>query len=93
MALGVEIVGISFDPYAENEAWAIEEGFQYELWSDDDRDLGLHYGAASGPTDTAASRISFLLDADGSVLLEYRSVSTGTHPAQVLEDCEALFGD
>ena len=88
----MQIVGVSFDPVDENQAWALEEGFQFELWSDLNRDLGLHYGAASSPTDGAADRISFLLDADGAVLLEYRSVSTGTHPGQVLEDCEALFG-
>ncbi len=86
-------MGISFDSPAENEAWAIEEGFQYELWSDESRALALHYGAASTPTAPAAARISFLLDANGDVLLEYKQVSTGTHPAEVLEDCEKLFGN
>jgi hypothetical protein len=33
-----------------------------------------------------------LLDADGNQLLHYDVSSFGTHPAQVLEDCEAIFG-
>lgn len=33
-----------------------------------------------------------LLDANGDLLLEYRrDVDFGTHPAQVLEDCQLLF--
>ena len=84
-------MGVSFDPYGENEAWAIDEGFQFELWTDEARELALHYGAATSATQGAASRYSFLIDSDGKLLLEYKQVSTGTHPAQVLSDCEILF--
>ena len=84
---------MSFDSTTLNQSWAASEGFQFELWSDLDRELGLHYGAASSPTAGAARRISFLLDEKGYVALEYTSVSTGTHPAEVLEDAQALFGD
>jgi peroxiredoxin Q/BCP len=88
----VQIVGVSFDSPAENEAWAEDEGFQFELWSDDDRELALYYGAASSPTAGSAWRITMLLDDTGRQLLEYTdSISVGTHPAQVLEDCRALF--
>lgn len=35
-----------------------------------------------------------LLDAEGDLLLAYtESINVGTHPGQVLEDCEKLFGD
>ena len=54
--------------------------------------LSLYYGAATTPTDLFADRISMLLDANGNVLLEYPLVFTGTHPDEVLEDCELLFG-
>ena len=84
---------MSFDSPAENEAWADEEGFQFELWSDDDRDLAVYYGAASSPSAFAASRITMLLDDSGAQLLEYTSsINVGTHPHQVLEDCQQLFG-
>ncbi|MBX2803776.1 MAG: redoxin domain-containing protein [Myxococcales bacterium] len=90
--LGVQIVGVSFDPPAENQAWAEEHELPFELWTDNDRELALYYGAATTPEQGAANRRSYLLDADGYVLLEYPVVSTGVHPAQVLADCEALFG-
>jgi peroxiredoxin Q/BCP len=88
----VRIVGASFDPPEENLAWAEQEGFQYELWSDLERDLALYYGAAATDTQPSASRLTFLLDADGTLILEYSSISTQTHPSEVLEDCQAIFG-
>lgn len=69
----------------------MEEGFQYEVWKDDDGDLGMYYGALSSPTGNP-SRITKVLDANGTLILEYQQVSTGTHPAQVLEDMQTLFG-
>jgi peroxiredoxin Q/BCP len=89
----VEIVGVSFDSPEENQSWALEEGFQFELWSDDDRELALYYGAAASAGALAASRITMLLDDGGAQLLEYtESINVGTHPAQVLADCQELFG-
>ena len=69
------------------------EGFQFELWSDVDKDLALYYGAASTPTQGSASRVTRLLGPDGYVVLEYAVSSVGTHPSQVLADCELLWGD
>jgi hypothetical protein len=40
-----------------------------------------------------ASRVTKILDASGTLVLEYEVSSIGTHPAQVLEDCIALFGE
>ncbi len=37
-------------------------------------------------------RVTRLLGEDGVVLLEYAVSNVGTHPADVLEDCQALFG-
>jgi peroxiredoxin len=90
----VEIVGVSFDAPAENRAWSMAEGFGFELWTDDDRDLALHYGAISDPGAGAPNRITVVLDAAGTLVLEYRSgIDVGTHPQSVLEDCRALFGE
>lgn len=91
--LGVRIVGASFDPPEENQAWAVEQGYQYELWTDQDKTLALHYGAASSAGAVVPTRITRLLGEDGAVLLEYAVSNTGAHPAEVLEDCQALFGD
>lgn len=70
------------------------EGYQYEIWTDDEeRTLSVTYGAAEDASAWAPNRISVLLDSDGVLLLEYKDgVSTGTHPSEVLADCEVLFG-
>lgn len=86
------IVGVSFDDYETNEAWAEEEAYLFELWTDDDKTLALAYGAASSASASVASRKTMLLDANGDLLLEYLSVSPSGHAQQVLEDCQTLFG-
>ena len=80
------------DPNA-NASWAETEGFQYEVWTDTNRELGLYYGAASSASSNFPSRITRLLDENGSLLLEYNNVDFGTNPRLVLEDCKLLFGE
>ena len=89
----MEIVGAGLDSPATNQAWAEDEGFQYELWTDEDKTLGITYGALSGAGDASVARVTMLLDEKGELLLEYTSsIDVGTHPGEVLEDCEILFG-
>jgi peroxiredoxin len=86
----VEIVGVSYDSPNRNQDWAAEEGFQYELWSDDDaHTLSEYYDSAGG---FAAQRKTFILDESGTLVLQYDVSLVGTHPQQVLEDCQILFG-
>lgn len=87
------IVGVSFDDPSLNESWAEEEGFSFELWSDLDRTLALTYGAARTENQGAASRITRILDRDGTLLVEYDEVAVGTSPGKVLEDCRTIYGD
>ncbi len=71
--------------------WVVQEGFQYEVWRDDNGELGMYYGALSSPTGNP-SRITKILDEEGTLILEYPSVSVGTHPQEVLEDVRILLG-
>lgn len=87
------IVGVSFDDPDTNDAWAEEEAYLFELWTDDDKTLALAYGAASSASASFASRITVLLDENGDLLLEYLSVSPSGHADEVLSDCQALYGD
>ena len=75
--------------------WAASEGFEYELWRDDDKTLALHYGAIESTSSSYPSRITVLLDSDGNHILSYAvdMFGIGDHPEDVLEDCEAIFGD
>lgn len=91
-ALGVRIVGVSFNAPEKNQAWAQEQGYQYELWSDQDKTLALALGAVSTSLAPMPSRVTRLIGADGTVLLEYKVSDIGTHPADVLDDCRRLFG-
>ena len=86
-------MGVSFDAPATNAAWKESQGFQFELWSDTNRELGLYYGAATSATQGWAARVTRILDAEGTLVLEYDTVNVATHPQQVLEDCQALFGE
>lgn len=88
----MKIVGVSFDAPADNQAWAEEQGYTFELWTDDDKTLALYYGAAKNDRASMPDRITRLLGDDGSVLLEYDDVDVSASPQDVLEDCQALFG-
>lgn len=81
---------MSFDSPEANAAFAETDGFQYELWSDTTHALADYYGANAG---FAAARVTKLLDEDGDLILEYvGAVDVGTHPADVLADCQTIFG-
>ena len=87
----MRIIGVSFNEPSSLQSWKDQEGFQYEVWSDTDKTLSIHYGAASGKTAFFPSRVTMLLDAEGNLLLEYLSVSPGGHPQDVLDDCQQIF--
>ena len=51
-------MGVSFD--AVLQSWAEQGSFQFGLWSDTNKGLALHYGAASSPNAWVADRIMCL---------------------------------
>ncbi len=74
--------------------WVSEEGFQYEVWTDDDRTLATYYGAADSESSSYADRVTMLLDGNGDLILEYTdSIVFGTHPEEVYQDCLSIFGE
>ncbi len=91
-ALGVSIVGVSFDSPAENKLFSFNNSFQYELWTDAERELALHYGAASFAQQPFATRHTVVLDDYGRWILTYAGVgNTVQHPNDVLADLTAIF--
>ena len=91
----MDVVGVGFSDTDTMAQWAAQESFQYDVWTDSDaRTLALHYGAVDSSAALFPARVTMLLDRNGDLLLEYvDDVRVGTHPQQVLEDCQALFGD
>ncbi len=89
----MQVVGVSADTPADNQAWATAQGFPFELWSDTNTTLALHYGAAASAGQSWFDRQTELLDAEGVLILEYDPVlNYTTHPQLVLEDCQVIFG-
>ena len=88
----MQIVGVTFGDPWYNADWVESEGFQYEIWTDTNRELAIYYGAAANADAAFPARITRLLDSNGALLLEYDSVSTSTSPYEILEDCQLLFG-
>ena len=91
----MEIVGVGFSGPETTADWVEEESFPYEVWTDsDERTLAITYGAADNASAFSPDRVTMLLGAEGNLRLEYRdNIQVGTHPAQVLEDCQAIFGE
>lgn len=87
------IVGVSFDQPEDNQSWAEAQDYTFELWSDDDRTLAVYYGAASSTSAAYADRKTVILDAEGTLVLEYESVNPSSSPQDVLDDCTLLFGE
>ena len=49
-----------------------------------------YYGANAGGV---AARVTKLLDEDGDLILQYvDAIDVGTHPEDVLSDCQTIFG-
>ena len=45
MALGIDIIGVGFAQPEVNEAWGQQQEYDFELWTDDNRELVDAYGA------------------------------------------------
>jgi peroxiredoxin Q/BCP len=82
--LNTEIIGCSFDTTADSRRFAEKFHFPYALIPDQDRRIGLLYGAADSPDDEAARRIAYLIDEEGRILEAHGSVSASRYPREQL---------
>ena len=85
---------MGFDAPERTAPWVEREEFPFEIWTDQEKTLALYYGAAT-QSSSVPNRITKILDAEGTLILEYENIGFGiaTHPAQVLNDCQLLFGE
>lgn len=93
----MQVIGCSFDTPAKNAKFKQVETFTFELWSDVQRELALYYGAAKSKSQLFASRITVILDPQGTWKYWYPTAAIGfdmyNHPGTVLADMQALLGD
>ena len=54
-------------------SWAADEGFQYEVWTDDNRTLSMHYGAIDSKDAYFPDRVTMLPISLGARLVFFAS--------------------
>lgn len=89
----MNVVGVSFDKPDTNKKWAEKNDLPFKLLSDREKTLAKQVGAARSMI-PLPKRISYLVGADGAIVVAYPDVKPGEHAAEVLADLERLeIGD
>ncbi len=91
----VAVVGISDDPVADLEPFAEKYDLPFTLLSDPDGEVAGAYDSYGekqmfGNTFDGVFRNTYVVDADGTVVLAYEGVSPEDHAAAIIEDIESL---
>lgn len=87
---GVEIYGISRDSLRSHDGFKSKLGLPFELISDSDEAVCLQFGVMKmkqmyGKTVRGVERSTFLIDAEGKLVKEWRGVKVAGHVDEVLE--------
>lgn len=77
---------MSTDDVEVNAKFAEEQAFTYPLLCDTEREICLSYGACQDKSDGSATRISYLIGADGKIEIAYADVAAREHVEQVIAD-------
>ncbi len=93
-AAGAQVLGVSMDPVADNEAFAEAEGLPFPVLSDPSGEVPKAYDSFAtveheGQLLEIAARNTFLIGPDGTVERVYEDVSPEAHAAEILEDLGA----
>ena len=94
-AKGVKIFGLSRDGIKAHENFKAKHEFPFELISDKDENICNLFDVIKekklyGKVHMGIERSTFLLDANGKLIREWRKVKVKEHIAQVLEAIEEL---
>ena len=87
---GTEIYGISRDSLRSHEGFKSKLGLPFELISDPDEAVCLQFNVMKmknmyGKQVRGVERSTFVIDADGKLVKEWRGVKVNDHVAEVLE--------
>ncbi|GAB6880411.1 peroxiredoxin [Halorubrum gandharaense] len=93
----VAVVGISDDPVDDLADFAEKFDLPFDLLSDPDGEVAAAYDSYGeknmfGNTFDGVFRNTYVVDADGEVVLAYEGVSPEDHAAEILADIAALDG-
>lgn len=89
-AAGAEIYGVSRDSLRSHEGFKSKLGLPFELISDPDEALCQQFGVMKmkqmyGKTVRGIERSTFVIDANGQLVKEWRGVKVANHVDEVLE--------
>ena len=89
-AANVEIYGISRDSLRSHESFKAKLELPFELISDPDEAMCLQFNVMKmkqmyGKTVRGVERSTFVIDAEGRIVKEWRGVKVATHVEEVLE--------
>lgn len=90
-----EILGVSRDSLKRHENFKSKQGFPFDLLSDEDESLCSQFDVIKlkklyGKEHLGIERSTFLIDADGKLVQEWRKVSVKGHVEEVLAAAKAL---
>ena len=90
-AAGYDIVGVSPDKPSRNAKFKDKEGLNFDLLSDEDKELAMSLGAWGeknlyGKVSNGLIRSTFVLAPDGSIEKAYRNVKATGHVARIKEE-------
>ena len=96
-AAGAQVLGVSKDSLAKHERFAAKHGLTVPLASDEEGEVCDAYGvwkekSMYGKTYMGIERSTFLIDAEGRIVREWRKVRVPGHVDEVLEAVRALAG-
>ena len=77
-------MGVSFDSQDENRSFAQKFDFNFPLLCDQDRQMGLAYGACTTEDAEYANRIGVIIDADGLIKEYEPAANAKTYAVEVL---------
>ena len=90
VAAGAEVYGVSRDSLRSHESFKAKLGLPFELISDPDEAVCLRFGVMKmkqmyGKTVRGVERSTFVIDAQGRLVKEWRGVKVAGHVDEVLE--------
>ncbi|MCF7520709.1 peroxiredoxin [Neisseria sp. ZJ106] len=93
-ALGYTVVGISRDSVKTHQNFCTKQGFQFELLSDADETVCKLFDVIKlkklyGKEHLGIERSTFVLNAQGEIVHEWRKVKVADHAQEVLETLRA----
>lgn len=93
--LGYTVVGISRDSVKTHQNFCSKQGFQFELLSDSEEQVCRLFDVIKmkkmyGKEHLGIERSTFILNADGEIVCEWRKVKVANHAQEVLEKVKTL---